>query len=182
MSGGVPRPAVCVYIAVSLDGYIARADGSIDWLDAMQWPGEDYGYAEFLAAIDTIVLGRATYDQLLTIGDWPLAGRQVVVLTHRPLASKRGERGHDGALGPLLRSLAAAGARRVYLDGGEAIRQGLRDDLVDEMTLPTVPILLGDGRPLFDRGLPESDWTLHASRSFASRLVQSVFRRRRDSV
>ena len=177
MSSRVARPTVCVYIAVSLDGYIARADGSIDWLDAMQWPGEDYGYAEFFAAIDTIVLGRATYDQVLTFGDWPFAGRQVVVLTHRPLASKHGERGHDGALVPLLRSLAAAGARRVYLDGGEAIRQGLRDDLVDEITLSVVPILLGDGRPLFDRGLPESGWTLLSTRGFASGLVQSHYRR-----
>ena len=179
MSSGVARPTVCIYIAVSLDGCIARADGSIDWLDAMQLPGEDYGYAEFFAAIDTIVLGRATSDRVLTFGDWPFAGRKVVVLTHRPLASKHGERGHDGALVPLLRSLAAAGARRVYLDGGEAIRQGLRDDLVDEMTLSTVPILLGDGRPLFDRGLPESGWTLLSTRGFASGLVQSSYRRRR---
>jgi dihydrofolate reductase len=179
VNSGVARPTVCVYIAVSLDGYIARADGSIDWLDAMHWPGEDYGYAEFFAAIDTIVLGRATYDKVLTFGAWQFAGRQVVVLTHRPLVSEHGERGHDGALGPLLQSLAAGGAQRVYLDGGEAIRQGLRDDLVDEMTLSVVPILLGGGRPLFDRGLPESGWALISTRGFASGLVQSHYRRRR---
>jgi dihydrofolate reductase len=182
VNSGLARPTVCVYIAVSLDGYIARADGRIDWLDAMQRPGEDYGYTEFFAAIDAIVLGRVTYDQVLTFGDWPFAGRQVVVLTHRPLASKHDERGHDGALGPLLRSLAAAGARRVYLDGGEAIRQGLSGDLVDEMTLSAVPCLRGEGRRLFQRGLPESGWSLRGSHSFTSGLVQSVYRRKRDTA
>jgi dihydrofolate reductase len=177
VSSGVARPTVCVYIAVSLDGYIARADGRIDWLDAVQLPGENYGYAEFFAAIDTIVPGRATYDEVLTFGDRPFEGRPVVVLTHRPLASKHDERGHAGALGPLLQSLAAAGARCVHLDGGEAIRHGLSDDLVDEMTLSTVPILPGAGRPLFDRGLPESGWTLLSTRGFASGLVQSRYRR-----
>jgi dihydrofolate reductase len=175
----VPRPAVCVYIALSLDGLIARDDGGLDWLDAMQVPCEDYGYAAFYATIDTVVIGRATYEKVLTFGEWPFAGRRVVVLTHRALDAKNGERTHAGALDPLLQSLAGEGVQRVYLDGGHAVRQGLREDVVDEMTLSFAPRLLGEGRPLFERGLPESGWLLRGSRSFASGLVQSDYRRQR---
>lgn len=175
----MPRPVVCVYIAVSLDGFIARDDGSLDWLDAMQRSGEDYGYADFYATIDTVVLGRATHDKVLTFDEWPFTGRHVVVLTHRALAGERGERAHEGALAPLLDGLADAGARRIYLDGGQVIRQGLREDVIDELTLSSVPILLGRGRPLFERGLPASEWRLEATRSFPSGLVQSRYLRRR---
>jgi dihydrofolate reductase len=173
----VPRPVVCVYIAVSLDGFIARDDGSLDWLDAMQVPGEDYGYAEFYSTIDTVVLGRATYNKVLTFGEWPFAGRRVIVLTHRALTSDRGERAHEGSLARLLNSLVVEGARRVYVDGGQASRQGLREGLVDELTLSSVPVMLGTGRPLFERGLPASEWTLQATRRFASGLVQSRYLR-----
>ena len=175
----MPRPVVCVYVAVSLDGFISRDDGGLDWLDAMQVPGEDYGYADFYATIDTVVLGRATYDKVLTFGEWPFTGRRVVVLTHRALDAKNGERTHTGALSALLRSLEEDGARRVYLDGGQGIRQGLIEDLVDELTLSTVPVMLGAGRPLFERGLPASNWALVATRGYASGLMQSRYRLRR---
>jgi dihydrofolate reductase len=172
-------PTVSVYIAVSLDGCIARSDGRIDWLDSMQIPGEDYGYAAFMAAVDTIVIGRATYEQVLAFPAWPFAGRRAVVLTHRALEAHHGEAAHAGPLRPLLRSLADDGARRVYLDGGQAIRQGLREDVVDELTLSTVPLVLGDGRPLFERELPASQWALVSSRAFRTGLVQSHYARLR---
>ena len=175
----MPRPVVCVYIAVSFDGFIARDDGGLDWLDAMQVRGEDCGYADFYATIDAVVLGRATYDKVLTFGEWPFTGRRVVVLTHRVLDAKNGERTHSGALGALLRSLEEDGAQGVYLDGGQGIRQGLSKDLVDELTLLTVPDMLGTGRPLLECGLPASDWALDATRGYASGLVQSRYRRRR---
>jgi dihydrofolate reductase len=171
------RPRVIVYIAVSLDGCIARPDGALDWLAPMQVPGEDYGYAQMMAGIDTLVIGRATYDSVLGFDDWPFAGKRVIVLTHRPLQSRHGEESYAGPLAPLLDRLGAEGQRGVYLDGGQAIRQGLAEGVVDEMTLSVVPVLLGSGRRLFADGLPGSRWRLQSSRSFVTGLVQSRYLR-----
>lgn len=172
------RPVVRVYIAVSLDGCNARDNGALDWLEPMQVAGEDYGYAEFYAGIDALIIGRATYDSVLAFPQWPFGGKPVTVLTHRALAPRHGELVHAGALQPLVERFAAAGLRNVYLDGGQAIRQGLQENLVDELTLNIVPVLLGRGRPLFAPTLPGSDWTLVSSCSFASGLVQNRYRRR----
>ena len=161
------RVMVSVYIAVSLDGRIARNDGGLDWLAPMQIDGEDYGYAEFLAGIDNgPVLGREMYETALRFNPWPYAGRNVVVLTHREIAAQHGERTHAGALAPsAVRSVNVAQSM-FTLDGGQAIRQALAEDLVDELTLSSIPIVLGDGRPLFAAGLPESKWSLQSVRGF----------------
>jgi dihydrofolate reductase len=172
------RPQVHVYIAVSLDGFIARENGTLDWLEPMQVEGEDYGYAEFFAGIDALVLGRSTYDSVLSFPQWPFAGKRVAVLTHRPVATKHGESFHAGQLTTLLQELAAADIHAVYLDGGQAIRQGLREGLVDSITLNIVPVLLGRGRPLFDASVPLSHWQLESSRAYATGLVQNRYRLR----
>jgi dihydrofolate reductase len=172
------RPQVHVYIAVSLDGFIAREDGTLDWLEPMQAEGEDYGYAEFFAGIDALVLGRSTYDSVLSFPQWPFEGKRVVVLTHRPGAPKHGESFHAGQLATLLQDLAKAGVQGVYLDGGHAIRQGLREGLVDNLTLNVVPVLLGRGRPLFDASVPLSHWQLELSRAYSTGLVQNRYRLR----
>lgn len=172
------RPVVSVFIATSLDGFIAREDGTIDWLDCVSAPGEDYGFQAFFDGVDTLVMGRKTYDTVLGFPDWPFAGKRVVVLTHRALAPRHGERAHAGALAPLLAALHAEGAKRVYLDGGQAIRQGLAENVVDDMTLSTVPVLLGRGRPLFAAEVPASTWDLVDSRAYASGLVRCTWRAR----
>lgn len=170
-------PRVSVYVAVSLDGFIAQADGALDWLAPREAAVEDYGYAGFFAGIDTGVLGRATFDAALGIDLCPYAGRREVVPTHRPLVARHGEHTHAGALAPLLHSLGQAGARHVYLDRGQTICQALVEDLLDDMTLSWVPAVLGDGRPLFAEELPESKWTLRSARSLSSGLVPSCYRR-----
>jgi dihydrofolate reductase len=172
------RPQVSVYLALSLDGCIAREGGELDWLEPMQVPGEDYGYAEFYAGVDALVLGRRTYDSVLGFPEWPFAGKRVVVLTHRPLPSEHGERAHAGPLEPLLDELGRDGVRRIYLDGGVAARGALAAGLVDDLTLSWVPVVLGRGRPLFDASLPASTWELTGSRAYASGLVQCRYRRR----
>ena len=172
------RPFVSVFIAQSLDGHIAREDGAIDWLDCVSMPGEDYGYQAFHAQVDTLVIGRKTYDTVLAFPEWPFDGKRVVVLTHRGIAPHHGERAHAGALAPLLATLHAEGTRHVYLDGGMAIRQGLAENVVDEMILSTVPVLLGRGRPLFDGSVPASTWDLVDSRAYASGLVRNTWRAR----
>ncbi len=167
------QPRVSVYLAVSLDNFIARDDGSLDWLaDVQDAGGGDYGYADFMDTIDAVVLGRATYDAVRTFDTWPFAGRRVIVLTNRPLAATFGEEVYAGALAPLIAALGRDGVRRVYLDGGATIRQGLDEDLIDDLTLSIIPVVLGTGRPLFTRGLPGSRWTLTGAESYPTGLVQ----------
>lgn len=169
------RPLVHAYIAVSLDGFIAREDGALDWLEPMQVDGEDYGYASFFAGIDALILGRTTYEAVLAFPEWPFGDKRVVVLTHRPLPSRHGETAHAGELAPLLDEMAGAGVRAAYLDGGQAIRQGLCEGIVDSLTLNVVPVLLGRGRPLFDATVQSSRWQLESSRAFTTGLVQNRY-------
>ena len=166
------RPRCSVFIAVSLDGFIARRDGGIDWLSIVERPGEDYGFARFFAEVDALIVGRRTYDTALGFPSWPYAGKRCVVLAHDPPPARHGERFHAGAPGPLLAELHADGVRRVYVDGAAVIRLFLREDLIDDLTLSIVPVLLGDGIPLFDGSVPARTLRLAASRGFPSGLVQ----------
>lgn len=172
------RPVVSVFIATSLDGFIARENGSIDFLDCVNTPDEDYGFADFFAHVDTVVLGRATYDTVREFPHWPFTGKRVVVLTHRDIVAAHGETSHAGTLSPLLQKLHGEGRRRIYLDGGHAIRQGLAENLVDDMVISTIPVLLGSGRPLFGAGVPASTWDLVGVRGYPSGLVQCAWRQR----
>lgn len=166
-----------MFIATSLDGFIARPDGGIDWLSSVEVPGEDYGYARFFADVDALCLGRRTYETVLGFASWPYGDKRCVVFTHASRESRHGERFHAGAPGPLLDELHAAGAHRVYVDGGALIRSFLREDLIDDITLSIVPVLLGDGIRLFDATVPERRLRLETSRAFASGLVQMTYRR-----
>lgn len=173
------RPRVSVFIAVSLDGFIARTDGGIDWLSVVEDEhGEDYGYGEFIADVDTIVMGRKTFDMVSGFEPWPFAGKRVIVLSHHSLpVTPDGVEAHDGPLPDLILRLGEAGAKRVYLDGGETIRQGLAEDLVDDLTLSHIPVMLGKGRPLFGPEVPHGRWQLLGARHFGTGLVQATYRR-----
>src|SRR3954470_18726807 len=117
---------VSVYIAVSVDGFIARKDGGLDWLDRVQRDGEDYGYAVFAATVDVIVMGRATYETARGFDAWPYAGKRVVVLTHRAIKDAPDgveARDLDGA--GEVRAFVAELSGRVYVDGGAVIRSFL---------------------------------------------------------
>ncbi len=171
------RPRCSVFIAVSLDGYIARRDGALDWLGAVERPGEDYGYGRFLDSVGALIMGRKTYETARGFGEWPYAGKRCVVLTHAPPASlsmtaTNGEEFYAGDPAPLLQRLAADGVARVYVDGGTVIRQLLGAGLIDDLTLSIVPVVLGDGIRLWDGGLAERRLALRSSRAFPSGLVQ----------
>jgi len=165
-----------VYIAVSLDGFIARADGGIDWLRIVEEPGEDYGYARFFASVDAIVFGRKTYETALGFSPWPYAGKRCVVLTSGTRESKHGEQFYSGDPAPLLARLASEGVKRVYVDGGTVVRQILAAGLVSDITLSVIPVLLGDGIKLFGALGHDIRLDLASSRSFKSGLVQSEYR------
>ena len=168
---------ISVFVGVTIDGFLAREDGSFDFLKPFE--GEEHGYEEYMRTIDALIVGRETYETVLAFDDWPYRGKRVVVLTHRPIEARHGETTHEGALAPLAARLEAEGVRRVYLDGGIAIRQGLDEDLVDDMTISTVPVTIGAGRPLFGGAACTTKWTLTAVRSYPNELVQAHYERAR---
>lgn len=161
-----------VFIALSVDGYIARKDGGLDWLGRVEMPNEDYGYAEFMGSVDTLVMGRGTYDTVLGFGDWPYDGKRVIVVTNRAGDAKHGERFFSGDVRQLAAELSADGAQRVYVDGGNLIRQFLAANLLHDLTLSLIPVVLGDGLPLFGDGASEQGLKLVSSKSYGSGLVQ----------
>lgn len=164
-----------VFIATSLDGFIARPDGSLGWLEPFH--DEDHGYGQFFAGVDALVIGRGTSDTVLGFPAWPYAGKRVIVCTSRPVSPAHGEELWSGPPRALAERLEREGVRRVYLDGGVLIRGFLREGLVDELTIDLVPIVLGAGRPLFASGLPELPLRLLGAKSFPSGLVQLRFAR-----
>ena len=126
-----------VFIAVSLDGFIARPDGGIEWLRPFE--GEDHGYEAFFARVDALVIGRGTYDTVLGFPSWPYGRKRVIVCTGRPANPAHGEELWSGPPRALAERLDREGVRRVYLDGGALIRSFLRDGLpVDELTINVV--------------------------------------------
>jgi dihydrofolate reductase len=166
------RPHCAVFIATSLDGFIALPDGSVKWLDAVRLDGEDYGFDAFFASVDTLLMGRLTWESALGFEAWPYAGKRVVVLSHRPAEARHGESFRAGEPAELLAALHAEGARRVYVDGGQVISRFLRDGLVDELTISIVPTLLGHGIRLFQGELPRRPLRLAGSHAYPSGLVQ----------
>lgn len=172
MSTHSARPRCSVFIATSLDGFIARPDGTIDWLSVVERPGEDYGFGEFFASVDALVMGRKTWEVALGFPEWPYAGKRVVVMSRHPRTPRHGETFHAGSPDELVAALAADGVRHVYVDGGVTIRAFLKAGLIDELTLSLIPVLLGSGIPLFGDGVSETGLSLQSSRGFESGLVQ----------
>lgn len=167
-----------VFLGLSLDGCIAGEQGDLSWMEvcAAESPA-DTGYDALMAQVDTLLLGRRTYDAIMGFDAWPFVGKRVSVLTHRSLVPRHGERACSGPLREVLKNLAAEGATRIYIDGGDVVRQALAQDLVHEMTLSWLPVILGHGTRLFETGLPGRAWQLVDSRQFSSGMVQARYRR-----
>jgi dihydrofolate reductase len=168
---------VSVFVGISVDGFLARSNGELDFLPA--GGGEPHGYDEFMAGVDTIVIGRKTFETVLSFGAWPYGDKRVVVLSSRPvdLSEVRGGRVEQmgGPPAAIVATLAASGAHHLYLDGGIAIQGFLRAGLVDRLVVTRVPVLIGEGIPLFG-SLPHDVPLRHVgTRSYPSGLVQSEY-------
>jgi dihydrofolate reductase len=142
-----------VYIAASLDGYIATPDGGVEWLDDVPNPNkEDFGYSEFISRVDAILMGSGTYEKVLSFGQWPYE-KDVYVLSNR-IRSVTPELKDKvkiicGTPREVLLNLKKEGIENLYIDGGKVIQSFLRDDLIDELIITRIPKLLGRGLPLF---------------------------------
>ncbi len=165
------RPHISIYIATSIDGYIARKDGSLDWLDRVGGFDEDYGFQKLLGSIDAVILGRKTYEIASTVPD-PYPGKKVVVLSNSLNSVKNGMELYRGDLAELLAKLQKEGIKHIWVDGGVTISQFLSSQLVDTMTLSIIPVILGSGIPLFNVISKEIPCRLISSQSYQSGLVQ----------
>src|SRR5919201_1798219 len=168
------RPQFSVFIAISLDGYIARTNGAIDWLSIVHPVDEAHGYKAFMASVDAVVLGRGTYDTVLEFNDWPYPGKRVIVMTNRVAQARHGEEFFSGPVAELAARLRDA--KRVYVDGGKVVSQFFAAGLIDDVTISVIPIILGNGIRLFSGGEGEHRLELKGQRSWPSGMVQMRYR------
>jgi dihydrofolate reductase len=168
---------VSVFVGTSVDGFIARRNGALDFLPA--GGGEPHGYDEFMATVDALVIGRKTFETVLAFPSWPYGEKRVVVLSSRALDFS-GVRGGvveqmAGAPAEIVAKLAARGVRHIYVDGGITVQGFLRAGLVQRLTITRVPVLIGEGIPLFG-SLPRDIRLRHvATQAYASGLVKSEY-------
>lgn len=173
------KPKVSVFIATSIDGFIARLDHSLDWLELVATPGEDYGYQDFYQSVDALVMGRKTYEKILTFPDYPFHDKTVIVLSsQRNLQARYNEEFYSGHLQTLMKDLYERQIRHVYLDGGVTISHALEAGLVDQLILSRVPVTLGAGIPLFQPCSAEQLWELASVKGYASGLVQVKYNKK----
>jgi dihydrofolate reductase len=176
-------PDCRVFIATSLDGFIARPDGGIDWLNEANElvpEGEDCGYGRFMAGIDALLIGRNTFQQVLTFGAWPYGHTPVIVLS-RSLTSLPAHLPGTVSLtaeepAQLVQRLSAAGLERLYIDGGLTIQSFLAAGLIDQITITLIPVLLGAGKPLFGPLSGHVRLELLSSHSWDFGFVQNTYR------
>jgi dihydrofolate reductase len=168
---------VSVFVGASVDGFIARRNDDLDFLPP--GGGEPHGYNEFLASVDAIVIGRKTFEKVLTLGPWAYGKKHVVILSSRPVDLSAAVGGDveqmAGTPAEIVSHLSARGFHHLYVDGGITIQAFLRAGLVQRLTITRVPVLIGDGIQLFG-ALPHDVLLRHvATRQYESGLVQSEY-------
>jgi dihydrofolate reductase len=166
-----------VFVGTSVDGFIARRNGEYDFLAAGEH--EPHGYDEFIASVDALVIGRKTYETVLSFHEWPYGDRLVVVLSSRPLDFSRVRGGRveqmSGSPSEIYSKLSVRGVKHVYVDGGITVQEFLRAGLVQRITITRVPVLIGDGIPLFG-SLPHDVRLRHiATQTYASGMVKTEY-------
>jgi len=166
-----------VFIGTSVDGFIARPNDDLDFLP--EGGGEPHGYNEFIASVDAIVIGRKTFEKVLSFKAWPYGDKRVVILSSRPLDLSAAVGGlveqMAGAPAEIVSQLASRGVHHLYVDGGITIQRFLRAGLIRRLIITRVPVLIGEGIPLFGV-LPRDIRLRHlATRHYPSGLVQSEY-------
>src|ERR1700761_9233408 len=168
-----------VFVGISVDGFMARANGELDFLDVSG--DEPHGYEEFIASVDTLVIGRKTFETVLGFGSWPYGRKRVVVLSSgRPLDFSAVQGGTveqmGGAPAEIVSKLATSGAQSLYVDGGITIQRFLSAGLIDRLIITRIPVLIGSGIPLFG-ALPHHVRLRHVStRQYPSGLVTTEYK------
>ncbi len=171
-----------LYIAASLDGYIARPDGDLDWL--LQYPapaGAEYGYQEFIDSVDTIIMGNSTYQAIIEMGvDWPYKDKSTYVLTRykNNLPPKENVTYITDDVVTAIRQLQQQEGKGMWLmGGGQVVTLLLNHDLVDEIQIAYIPVILGDGIPLFPNKPKESKWELAGNTAYDSGILKVDYKK-----
>ncbi len=170
---------VILYIAMSLDGFIATKDNSIDFLSLVEKAGEDYGYNDFVQLVDTVIVGRKTYDKVIEMGyEYPHADKKIFIVTRNAKPSKENIQYYSGDLTQLVNELKKQPGKHIYCDGGSEIANELmKNELIDEFIISIIPTLLGNGIKLFKDGRPGLNLSLLTTKQFDTGLTQLHFKR-----
>jgi dihydrofolate reductase len=177
-TGDPQMSRIILYVAASLDGFIARPDGDVSWLDAYQAEGEDYGYRDFLAGVDAIAMGSRSFDQILSFGAWPYGEIPCYVFTKRDLTVPGGVPAllWRGSVEAFREEMECRHARTVWLLGGAALLQSfLRASAVDELRIVVIPLLLGAGIALFGTLGREIPLTLLSTKQYQNGIVEICY-------
>ncbi len=167
-----------LYIAMSLDGYIAKPNDDLSFLSIVDKEGEDYGYADFVSTIDTVIMGRKTYDWVTKQVDFPHADKNTFILTRTTRPNIGRTTFYTGDLSDLVKRLKREEGKNIFCDGGaEVVNELLLNDLIDEFMISVIPVLVGSGIKLFKDGRPEQKLKLVSVKSFDSGLTQLYFKR-----
>lgn len=170
-----------VYIAASMDGYIADPEGKLDWLMNIPNPEKsDYGFADFMDSMDGIIMGRKTFEVVLSFGDWPY-NKKVFVLSKTLQSIPKNLEGKveilNGEIESLITDLNNRGFENLYIDGGKTIQSFLALDLIDEMIITRASVILGGGIPLFGRLTQAMNFEVLSSEKLNDRLVKTHYKR-----
>jgi dihydrofolate reductase len=173
-----------LYIAMSLDGYIAQKDDGLDWLSDVERTGEDYGYGEFTKSVDTVIIGRRTYDAVVSMGvAFPHSDKECYIITRNARPAEGNLTFYDQDLKELVVSLKKKKGGIIFVDGGaEIVNTLLRYELFDEYIVSIIPIFLGDGIALFNGSRPEEKLDLVSAKHFESGLVQLHYQKRNEKI
>ncbi|MDM5317098.1 dihydrofolate reductase family protein [Fictibacillus sp. b24] len=169
---------VILYIAASVDGFIAKENEDIDWLSMVERPGEDYGYETFIESVDTIIMGRKTYDKVLSFGiEFPHKDKKCYVISRTKTGHDDNVEFYGGDLKELIQKLKSREGKNIFIDGGaEVVRELKSLNVIDEYVISFIPIMLGKGIRLFKETEAESKLELVESRAFESGLVQVTYK------
>ena len=170
---------VILYISMSLDGYIASKNNSLDFLSMVEQEGEDYGYNDFVKSIDTVIIGRKTYEKVIEMGyEYPHTDKDVYILTRTSKPSIGHFKFYSKDLSQLIINIKSQPGKNIYCDGGAEIANELmKNNLVDEFIISVIPVLLGDGIKLFQDGRPEQKLELVSTKQFNKGLTQLHYKR-----
>jgi len=170
---------VILYIAMSLDGYIAKPNDDLSFLSIVEKKGEDYGYSEFIKTVDTVILGRKTYDWVIKhVPEYFHTDKTSYVITRTSRPDAGNTHFYNGSLKELVGRLKAKNGKNIFCDGGaEIVNELLKDKLIDEIIISVIPILLGSGTRLFKDGRPEQQFELISTKQFEKGLVQVHYRK-----
>ena len=170
---------VILYIAISLDGYIAKPNDDLSFLSIVQKEGEDYGYRDFIKTVDTVILGRRTYDWVMTqVPEFPHADKNAYIITRTAKPGFGNTQFYTGSLKDLVVKLKSENGKNIFVDGGaEIVNELLKEKLIDEFIISVIPVFVGNGTRLFKDGRPEQILRLVSVKHFEKGLAQLHYRK-----